>query len=83
MFIIYFLVESEKKIYSLFYMTEYYNKCIKYKNKYLSLKSQIGSAALASEELASEKQEKNCRGGNFFFRLRYIKKTNFFGFVRL
>jgi len=27
-------------------MTEYYNKYIKYKNKYLSLKSQIGSAAL-------------------------------------
>jgi|TARA_B100000524_G_C23643897_1_gene367732 hypothetical protein len=29
-------------------MTEYYNKYIKYKNKYLSLKSQIGSAALRS-----------------------------------
>ena len=29
-------------------MTEYYDKYIKYKNKYLSLKGQIGSAALAS-----------------------------------
>ena len=38
-------IKSIKK-YNLFYMTEYYNKYIKYKNKYLSLKEQIGSAAL-------------------------------------